>query len=78
MTMEKDHDPTTVLDSVATAGVAAQKDRAALVETGIQSNKVFLLLLPTSQEAEATEVLQMNHKLRDPATKMHLMKDLHP
>ena len=75
MTMEEDHDPTAVLDSGATAGLAAQKDRAALVETYLPSNKVFLL--PTSQETEATEVLQMNHKLRDPATEMHLVKDLH-
>ena len=53
----------------------SQKDKEALIKTGIQSDKVFLL--PTSQEAEATEVFRMNHKLRDPATETHLVKDLH-
>ena len=47
MTMEEDHNPMAVLDSRATAGVAAQKDRAVLVETGLASDKVFLL--PKSQ-----------------------------
>ena len=46
-----------------------------MIETGLQSDKDFLL--PTSQEAEATEVLRINHKLRDPATEMHLVKHLH-
>jgi len=53
--MEEDPNLTAVLVSGATSGVAAQKDKAALIETGLQSDKVFLL--PTSQEVEATEVL---------------------
>ena len=75
MSMEDEYDPTAVLDSGATSGVAAQKDRKALEETGQTSDKIFLLL--TSQEARATKVLKMKHKLREPATEMHRVKDLH-
>ena len=53
--MEEDPNPTAVLNSGATARVAAKKDNEALIETGLQSDKGFLL--PTSQEVEATEVL---------------------
>ena len=55
--------------------MAAQKDRKALEETGQTSDKIFLL--PTSQEARATKVLKMKHKLREPATEIHLVEDLH-
>ena len=73
--MEVDPNPTTVLNSGETAGVAPKKDKEALIETGLQPDKVFLL--PTSQEVEATEVLRMDHKLCDPATEIHLVEDLH-
>ena len=73
--MEVDTNPTAVLNSGVTAGVATKKDKEVLIETGLQSDKAFLL--PTSQEPEATEVFKMNHKLRDPATDMYLVKDLH-
>ena len=45
--------PSAVMDTGATSGAAAPKDKTALVATGEKSTKVFLL--PTSKKVEATD-----------------------
>ena len=67
--------PSAVMDTGATYGAGAPKDGKALVVTGEKSSKVFLL--PRSEKVEATEKKRPDLSLRDPATKMNMVPELH-
>ncbi len=52
---------TGILDTGCTSGAGAEKDMDCIHNTGIPSNKVFML--PDKTKMKATKTMQLKHKL---------------
>ena len=66
---------TGIYDTGCTSGVTTSTDAQLMQPTGRRSNKVFHM--PLGNSAQATEVYEMNHKLRRPAMEMNELPGLH-
>ena len=67
----EDYGTTGILDTGATSVVATEKSKKALIPTGEKSKKVFIL--PMVDTTAATDKMNMDHKLRYPATEMNVV-----
>ncbi len=63
------------MDTGCTSGAGAEKDMDCFHDTGLPSNKVFIL--PDKTKIKATKTIQLKHKLRAGAGKMNIVPDLH-
>ncbi len=66
---------TGILDTGCTSGAGAEKDMDCFHDTGLPSNKVFML--PDKTKTKATMMMQLKHKLRAGAGKMNIVPNLH-
>ena len=66
-----DDGTTGIFDTGATLGVATEKAKKALIPTGENFKKCFSM--PMVDTAADTDKMNMDHKMRDPATEMHVV-----
>ena len=66
---------TGILDTGCTLGPGAEKDMDCFHDTGLPSNKVFML--PDKTKMKATKLMQLKHKLRAGAGEMNIVPNLH-
>jgi hypothetical protein len=66
---------TGILDMGCTSGARAEKDMDCFHDTGLPSNKVFML--PDKTKIKATKMMQLKHKLRAGAGEMNIVPNLH-
>ena len=66
---------TGILDTGCTSGAGAEKDMDCFHDTGLPSNKVFML--PDKTKIKATKTMQLKHKLQAGAGKMNFVPNLH-
>ena len=66
---------TGILDTGCTLGAGAEKDMDCFHDTGLPSNKVFML--PNKTKIKATKMMQLKHKLRAGAGEMNIVPNLH-
>jgi hypothetical protein len=64
-----------ILDTGCTLGTGAEKDMDCFHDTGLPSNKVFMLLDKT--KIKAMKTMQLKHKLRAGAGEMNILPNLH-
>ncbi len=63
------------MDTGYTSDAGAEKDMDCFHDTGLPSNKVFML--PEKTKIKATKTMQLKHKLRAVAGKMNIIPNLH-
>ncbi len=73
--MRKIANRTGILDTGCTSGAGAEKDMDYFHDTGLPSNKVFML--PDKTKIKATKTMQLKHKLRAGAGEMNIAPNLH-
>ncbi len=66
---------TGILDKGCTSGAGAEKDMDCFHDTGLPSNKVFML--PDKSKIKAMNTMQLKHKLQAGAGKMNIIPNLH-
>ncbi len=66
---------TGVLDTGCASGAGAEKDMDCFHDTGLPSNKVFML--PDKTKIKATKMMQLKHKLQAGAGEMNIVPNLH-
>ncbi len=66
---------TGIFDTGCTSGTGAEKDMDCFHDTGLLSNKVFML--PDKTKIKATKMMQLKHKLQAGAGKMNIVPNLH-
>jgi hypothetical protein len=64
-----------ILDTGCTSGAGAEKDMDCFHDTGLPSNRVFML--PDKTKIKATKMMQLKHKLRAGAGEMNIVPNLH-
>jgi hypothetical protein len=64
-----------LLDTGCTTGVGAKHDANCFHNTGLLSEKVFML--PDQTKIKATNKMQLKHNLRPKASKMNIVSNLH-
>ena len=68
---ENDNNATGIFDTGATSGVAPEQAKRHLRATSKQATKIFQM--PMGDQAAASEVMEMTHKLRQPANDMNIV-----
>jgi hypothetical protein len=63
------------LDTGCTSGAGAEKDMDCFHDTGLPSNKVFML--PDKTKIKAMKTMQLKHKLRAGAGEMNIVPNFH-
>ncbi len=63
------------MDTGCTSGAGAEKDMNCFHDTGLPSNKVFML--PNKTKIKATKTIQLKHKLRAGVGEMNIVPNLH-
>jgi hypothetical protein len=72
---QKIENRTGILDRGCTSGARAEKDVDCFHDTGLPSNKVFML--PDKTKIKATKTMQLKHQLRAGAGKINIVLKLH-
>jgi hypothetical protein len=64
-----------ILDTGCTSGAGAEKDVKYFHDTGLRSEKTFML--PDKTKTKATKTMQLKHNLQAGAGEINIVPDLH-